>query len=210
MELKKRIALIVTAICFLAVLAGANQLGPRGLILIPTTDVSRQGVTGLGFGYTENKFNVSFKVTLIDNVELGIGGSNYGPLYGFFKWRLIGETPSSPSFSVGATGSEFYGVISKNLTDAGLKGHIGLSTGGYGIVFGGVSYIINPIAVSSGKTPIPVITLMGEFLGLRQDGVKKNVINIGSRLQFNRDFGVDVSVLNFNSLSIGAYLTTTF
>jgi len=187
-----------------------NYLGPRGLLTIPTTDTARPGLAGLGISYTYRSFYANLKATFIDNVELGIAGAINRPLVGFFKWRLIEETPELPAFAVGATGSAFYGVTSKNLTNKGLKGHFGFGTGSYGGFFGGISFVLNPVTVSPAGTLLPVVTIMGEFRDNSNLKDTPAVFNVGSRLQFNRNLGVDIGLLNFNTLSIGAYLTTTF
>lgn len=185
-------------------------LGPKGLLTIPTAAVARPGFYSLGVSYTEKSIYATLKATFIDNVELGIAGSVNRPLYGFFKWCLIEETSQLPAFAMGATGSAFYGVVSKNLTNKGLKGHLGFGTGRYGGFYGGVSLVLNPVTVSPAGTILPVVTIIGEF----QDNSNLNGIpaafNIGSRLQFKHILSVDIGLLNFKALSIGACFTTNF
>ncbi len=207
----RRFSLGLLLLMLLTVIVSADSyLGPKGLMTVPTADVSRQGVAGFGASFTEDRFYGNIKASFVENLELGLGGSNYGPIYGFFKWRLVGETPANPGVAVGATGSSFYGVVSKNLTNTGLKGHLGYGSERYGGFFGGLSYVVNPVAVSATNTPVPIITLMGEFKENRHLQESLSAVNFGARFQFTRDFGVDIGLLNFRGLTIGAYLTTNF
>lgn len=187
-----------------------SYLGPKGLLTIPTAAVARPGFYSLGASYTEKSIYANLKATFINNVELGIAGAINRPLYGFFKWCLVEETSELPAVAVGATGSAFYGVVSKNLTNKGLKGHLGFGTGRYGGIFGGISLILNPVTVSPAGTILPVVTIIGEFKDNSNLNEIPAVFNIGSRLQFKHNLSVDIGLLNFNALSISACFTTKF
>lgn len=207
----RKTSLVLVLLILLTCLVYADSyLGPKGLLTIPTADVSRQSVAGFGVSFTENKMYASFKATFVENLELGITGANKSPIFGFFKWRLINESPMNPAFAVGATGSSIYGVISQNLGNSGLKGHIGYGNGMYGGFFLGLSYVPYPVTMSVKRIPIPIISLMGEYVDHGNLPDVNSAFNFGARFQFTKDFSIDFGLLNFKTITLGATLTTTF
>ncbi|MDD2430703.1 MAG: YjbH domain-containing protein [Firmicutes bacterium] len=207
----KRITLVLVVISILSSMIYADSyLGTQGLLSIPTANVRKTGSASFGLSFTQSDLYTNFKVAFVENLELGIGVSNSKPIYGFFKWRLLEETRDTPAFAIGSTGSDFYAVVSKNLMPNGLKAHMGIGSGLYHGVFGGISYVINPVSVSATRIPVPITTLLVELKESASNEDAPCVFNIGGRFQFNDYLSVDIGLLNMRSFTFGAYLTTAF
>lgn len=207
----KRIILGLLVFCLLAeVVCAFSYTGSQGLLTLPTANMRRNGSGSIGLNYAENDISGALAATFLENLELGIAAGSRDPVYGFFKWRLSEETLDRPAFAVGASGSSFYAVLSKNLLPNGLKAHIGMGSGEYKGVFGGISYVVNPVSISPRKLPVPIVTLLLELKDNSREQEGSFVLNFGGRLQLNNYFSVDIGLLDMKTLAIGAYLTTAF
>ncbi|HOB88578.1 MAG: YjbH domain-containing protein [Bacillota bacterium] len=186
--------------------AAPSQSGKSGLLLAPSADTLGQGSLAIGYSRLGLTDCVYINAGVIPNLEVGLGSRGFGfgaEVYPMLKFRLMGETADLPAVAVGLEGQALYLAASKRLLSSGPRAHLGFGTGKFSGVFIGLDHVLNPVTISSGSgIPVPVTTLMGEYVG--------GSFNIGARFEFPKGLSFSIGLLDTSRLSAGVSFTTSF
>lgn len=198
-------ALLLVAIGVVPALAAGNP-GMTGLFYIPTADVPAKGITGASVQVAPNRISAGMSHTPMENVEFGVssrsGGGAHAQFAAFIKGQLLPETSRDPGLAIGLDESSLFLVASKVVAPM-FRAHVGYGTERYGGLFGGISYLVNPVVVSEpGSIEMPRITLIAEYDGWRP--------NAGARFSFAQGIDLDAALLNMSDLMIGVSWNTQF
>lgn len=182
---------------------GSSMSGPTGLLNIPNADVNGLSMVGASVHVVKNEVWASLNYGIFDFLEIGaaVRSSDHKTRFsGFLKAQIFQETQRDPGMAAGIHDKDAFVVLSKALAPL-MRGHIGLSTGSG--VFGGFSYLLNPVVVSRpNSVQMPRVLLLAEYDGHRP--------NIGTRLSFAQGLDIDVALMNFRDLTIGAAWRSRF
>lgn len=203
----KRIALILLLLMLVPMpsLAGSVS-GTTGLFHTPTSDVLPVGVLGASVHFSENRITAGVGYGLFDFLEVGtaiqLHGGTVARIYPFIKGQIFPETRNDPGLAAGIERDAAYVVLSKSLAPL-VRGHAGVGIGKRSGLFGGVSYLVNPVVQSRpGSLQMPRVLLIGEFDG--------SGLNAGARLSFAQGLDLNVFVRNMNEAVVGAAWRTRF
>lgn len=202
---------ILSFTLLLVILASVPSLagtvyGTTGLFHTPNADVLPTGMIGASVHVADNQVIAALNYALMDFLELGVSsrsrGSSNTKFSAFLKAQIFEETSSDPGLAAGIEGGSAFVVLSKTLTPL-LRGHMGIGTGRFSRLFGGVSYLVNPVVVSrSTNFQMPRIMVIAEY-----DGAGANV---GTRLSFAQGLDVNIMLQDLDDLMIGAGWRTRF
>jgi hypothetical protein len=197
---------LVLVILFTAAAGAQVPMGASGLFNIPTGDVAAKGVLNAGIKISRNGSGFSISYIPSENVEVGVGTvmvpNHSFRLATYLKAQVLEETQRDPSFAAGIHDGSFYVVFSKNL-DTAFRAHLGMGTGALKGLFGGVSYMLNPVVVvKPGDFVMPSITLIGEY--------DSHSLNAGVRLRFSQGLTADLYLRDLYALEGGLSWKTTF
>lgn len=205
--LTKRIALILLLVTLLPVPAlGSGVSGSTGLFHTPTADVMPVGVLGASIHFSENWITAGIGYGLLDVLEIGtavrLKGGAVAQVHPFIKGQILRETRNEPGVAAGIERNAAYVVLSKSLAPL-LRGHAGVGIGERAGLFGGFSYLVNPVVQSRpGSLEAPRILLVGEFGGAG--------LNAGARLSFAQGLDINVFLRNLSEATLGASWRTRF
>lgn len=202
---------IILILAFTTPLLGAAPMDtePYSLISIPTADVSRYGDFTLGYSQAGKRLALGVTYGLTDEMQVGMAASSYGDskvdFSGAVKVRIKDETSHQPALALGLTDNSVYAVASKKFLDVpGLRGYVGFGAGKFDGFFFGLTKVVNPISIKSGKSgwSVPVVTFMAEMV--------KKELNFGARLGFTPNLQMDVGIRGGGELHMDAGYTMTF
>lgn len=191
-------------------LAAPTVYGPTGLMLVPTADVLGNGNFNFALHqWTDNSY-LTFNTSMIDNLEFGVtavswrGGSD---AMANVKFRLMPETKQGPALAVGvndltdSNGRDAYLVVTKNLSQVGFRGTIGLTSNG---LVAGLSKELNPVSISKGgRGGAPSTTLMIEL-----DDHSK--LNVGVGIGLTPEFRANVYLYDLDTAVLGVAYQSRF
>lgn len=221
-----RITGLTLALLILAVPSFAAQsfLGSfSGNIVTPDAVVAPQGSWEVSFhdfidvagGEDLTSFGVLYG--LAENLEVGMAALDNGDSEITFsgKLRLVTETPTTPSvlvgvFDIGSTVNDdasFYLAVSTNITTFAsdvanrpsrpLRLTAGFGSGFFDGFFAGLDWTLNPR-----------LSLMAEYLNQGFEG--DSDINAGFRYAATNNLRLDVGMIDFEELALGASVTSRF
>lgn len=196
---------LIVALTAMPSLAG-SLMGATGLFNIPTADVLPLGMTGASVYVENDRITGAISHGLMDFLEVGAAlrfeGGQAVHAAPFIKGQLFAETARDPGVAAGIEDRSAFVVLSKMLAPR-LRGHVGVGTGRFHGLFGGITYVVNPVVVSrpNGFQP-PRVMLIGEYDG--------RYPNLGARLSFAQGLDIDVALARGNDLMIGAAWRTRF
>lgn len=179
--------------------------GPTGLFNIPSADVNAPSVIGASVHVSDNNVVAALNYSLMDFLEIGASSRSgkYGARFSaFVKGQIFRETANDPGLAAGFEDDSAFVVFSKTLAPL-FRGHLGMGTGRFNGLFGGVSYLVNPVVVTRPSSlQMPRVMLIAEY-----DGRKPNV---GTRLSFAQGLDINVALMNVSDVTIGASWRTRF
>lgn len=205
--MSKRYGITLLILAFLTMPSFAGSLsGSTGLFNIPTSDVLSVGMIGASVHVSDSRVTGAVNYALMDFLEVGatvrFSGGNAVRFSPFVKGQIFAETVNDPGLAAGIQDESAYVVLSKTLAPL-FRGHVGVGTGRFDGLFGGVSYLVNPVVVSRPSSmQMPRVMLIAEYDGLRP--------NVGTRLSFAQGLDVNVLMHNIRDLTIGASWRTRF
>lgn len=197
--------LLMVAVLSTPSLAG-SIFGTTGLFNTPTADIVSVGMFGASVHVDDNRVTGAFNYGLMDFLEVGAAvrfrdgqATRFSP---FVKGQIFAETAYDPGIAAGIEDGSAFVVLSKAFAPL-TRAHVGVGTGRFNGLFGGVSYVLNPVVVSrpAGFQP-PRIMLIAEYDGRNP--------NVGTRLSFAQGLDVNVMLQGISDLMIGAAWRTRF
>lgn len=188
----------------------ASINGSTGLINIPTAGTLAESNLIVSYHHFKGSGTIALTMGVFNGVEVGVSSRlrTGEPLNGNLKVKLLQETSTVPAFAVGLEtymGTPmYYGVLSKQIGAAGVRGHIGIGTGKYRHGVLGISAVLNPVTISSvnKSLKVPVTTLIAEYDG--------SGLNTGLSFRFNSDFSGKVFVSKMKDFGFGLSYTARF
>ena len=178
--------------------AGTTVTGPTGLLTLPTADALAPGELGVGFHMKGGGGIGSITYGLIPGLEAGLAaaGSRHSNIGVHGKAVLSHESASLPGVAVGLCDESFYMVASKRLLGAGVRGHVGVGTGRYDGLILGVSKMLNPVVVDSGKgSSTPAALLAVEYA--------RGAFNLGVDVILSPHVRLKAAAEDFDTLILG-------
>jgi hypothetical protein len=164
------------------------------------------GVLGASIHFSEDWITAGIGYGLLDVLEIGtavrLKGGAVAQVHPFIKGQILRETRNEPGVAAGIERNAAYVVLSKSLAPL-LRGHAGVGIGERAGLFGGFSYLVNPVVQSRpGSLEAPRILLVGEFGGAG--------LNAGARLSFAQGLDINVFLRNLSEATLGASWRTRF
>ena len=213
--MKRKLNLILGLILWLVwwgshtiVAAAPSQLGPTGMIRIPTADALRLGQFSAGYFVWRESGAGVIAAGLPRGIELSAATrrrDNFADTSSInIKFSLNQEALLYPAVAIGVediAGQErrsVYGVISKTLP-YGFRIHIGTGTGRFEGMFGALEKVLNPTPIKSKAAGFPVTSLI-----LEMDG---SHLNYGARMRLAHGLRLD---LGWQGRDEKAYLGLSF
>lgn len=187
----------------LPALAWPSVYGPTGLITTPTADTMKSGGFNFGlFRWSEANY-LTFNMSPMDNLEFGVTGEtgdHWSYVWANVKFRLVPESKQYPGVAVGVTdllddySRGAYVVVTKNLSEIGMRGSIGVKSGG-GLI-AGIAKDFNTVSITSGKRSAgPNTTFMAEIDG--------SDLNLGVGIGLTPQLRANVYLYDMNSAVLG-------
>jgi hypothetical protein len=206
--LLRRNSIIGVFLAFVIVIFTTVTSASGVLVNVPTADLTKDGRLTFGFrdigkvGIAEVSWGVSPDVAAA--VSIIKKGANPETFNAGVKVKLVGEAQEYPALSFGLSRESMYLVASKSLGLRAPRIHAGIGQGRVNGVFAGLSYVVNPVTISSGdkSLSVPVAMVMGEYDG--------RSLNAGVRLVFSPRFDLDVYLVGMEELGWGLKFNTQF
>lgn len=164
--------ILALAVAALPAAASPTVEGPTGLMFVPTADVLPNGGFNFALHRAWDSTFVTFNTSMMENLEFGVTSVSWergSDARGNIKFRLMAETRQNPSVAVGVADladdldRSVYVVATKNLSGAGFRGTIGLSSKG---LLAGLAKELNTVSVSNGaRRGAPGAVFMAELDG---------------------------------------------
>jgi hypothetical protein len=200
------LTLLVAAVAGPCGYASTTYTGETGLLLAPSADTLGANAFAITYGRLGLADVVSVGVGLTPNFELGVGsaGSGHGAsVYPLLKLRLVGESSDMPAVAVGLEDEALYVAASKRLSARGARAHVGFGSGRFDGLFAGVDLVLNPVAISSGRSSgFPVTTVIGEYVG--------GSFNVGARFEVAKGLALSLGLLDLDTFSAGVSFKMKF
>ncbi len=200
------ILLVVAAIAAPVGYAAMTYTGQSGLLLAPSADTLAERYVAIGCARLNLASAISVGIGLAPNLEIGVGSIDpgHGPsVYPLLKLRLAGESRGMPALAVGLEGQALYVAASKRLADRGPRVHVGFGSGRFDGLFAGIEHVVNPVSISARDgAAFPTTTLVGECVG--------GDFNVGAKFDFAGGFGLNIGLLDMDTLSAGVSFRTKF
>ena len=204
--------------------AAPSFLSTSGLILTPDDTVLGPGQFSASvslFDFDDNVTTFGANVGVTESLELGltrvdpdVTGVDAETLFNA-KYLVLPETATRPSLAVGGVdiageldpdgNGGFYAVIGKNLTPIAtgmtgepvnpIRGYIGIGTGIYNGVFGGIDWTLSP-----------KVKVVAEYINEMEatDLVsEKSIFNVGIRLSITDSLTLDAASINGDDFAYG-------
>lgn len=196
--------LVVCLVCLFPVLGAANGI----LVNVPTADLTKDGRLVFGFQDIANRGEGEVSWGISPEVAAKLSVTKLDGKAGKFdagvKVQLLKESVDYPAVSFEIAGNSKYLVASKSLGVRAPRIHAGIGQGRVNGVFVGLSYVVNPVTISSGTKSwsVPVAMVMGEFDGKH--------LNAGIRLAFSPRFDLDLYLVDMEELGWGVKFNTQF
>lgn len=183
--------------------------GVTGLIKAPTASVLKEGELTASFNSFKGERYAAVGLGVFPGVEVGLSShlASHLDLIGSLKVNLIPED-LYPAIAVGLQTShhktDYYIVGSKQLGAVGLRGHFGFGTGSFRNGFGGISSVLNPVAISntSSQFIVPLTTFMIEYDG--------QGLNSGLSFKFGQDLAAKVFVTELQEFGFNLKYSVMF
>lgn len=183
--------------------------GITGLINTPTASVMPDGQLSANFHSFRGERFAAIGLGVFPGVEVGLSShlASHTELVGSLKVNLITED-DWPAIAVGLQsshdGTDYYIVGSKQLGTVGLRGHFGIGTGKFRGGFGGISSVLNPVAISntSSNFVVPLTTFMIEYDGYG--------LNSGLSFKFGQDLAAKVYVTDLQNFGFSFKYSVMF
>lgn len=172
----------------------------RGALLSPTADVIGVGSMELDFLHHRSKNFLGVQLGVYEGISVGIRQDLGGPFYGTLKAALAEETAQMPGFALGADLSldrqHLYAVLSKQLGNPSLRGHLALGSGRYSRAMASLTYVLNPVRVNNAPTTSVFLEYDGQGLngGLVAQFSPEFKANIGLAMGYGLSLGVNYKV----------------
>jgi len=167
-------------------------------MVVPTADVLNDGTIELRLYNHRGRTYLSGAAGMFGTLQVEATGifSADTVVRSALQLALVKEQQDLPGLAVGVEFDDsvlgFYGVVSKQLGLAGLRGHVAWGSGRFSKGMVGVSYVVNPVQVNSNS---PIITVGAEYDG--------NGFNGGISAHFTPNLSAHVYLSDFQSLGAG-------
>lgn len=176
--------------------------GYARVLVVPTADTLRGGQANLGYYLHRQNHYLEANFGIADGINLGVTGIVREDIHfrGNLKVGLLKESMERPGVAVGMELGQsqlgFYGVVSKQLGAAGLRGHLAFGSGRYSKGMIGLSAVINPVQVkTAGGYQMPSLSAALEYDG--------QGLNAGLMAQFSSQFSAHLAVSDFREIGLG-------
>jgi hypothetical protein len=179
-------------------LFSAGMQAQARIMVVPSADVLPDGNVELRLYNHLGRTYLGGAVGMFGAMQAEVTGiiSSTTQLRTAIQLALVKEQQAVPGVALGmeiqASHVGFYGVLSKQLGLAGLRGHVAWGSGRFSNGMVGVSYVLNPVQVNSNT---PVVTL-----GVEYDG---QGLNGGLIAQFAQNVSAHVYLSDFQRLGAG-------
>ena len=180
---------------------GAGVLGGTDLMITPTTSTLSPNNLGIAVNFLEGDnsyFNFDFG--LAKDLELGLAAYNYPnetKLTVRGKFKLLQEHGDTPGLAIGIQdlGQDIispYLVLSKNFSEAGIDGYIGVGGGDYDGIFGGINkaFILDHTSSQLNRVDL--------YLEADTHG-----LNIGTKLGIGSQTKINFGLVNMDQWMLG-------
>ena len=212
----KKVTLITALmlVCLLSLPVLANSLqGTQGLIYMPTADTQSVNKYSLGFQLDGDQssimtanYGINESLEAYLNVASNSKFDNTATTLGV-KGRILQEAQRQPALAAGVmgrkSGTDIFVVASKSIDYKGnLRGHVGFESG-KGLFFG-FNKIYNHVTISSSDSmfSLPVTNCKVEYYN--------NDINLGADFHLNKNFNINLSLIDLEGLSYGIEYSSRF
>lgn len=200
---KARLAL--TVLILSVIVLGAVVPTQARIMVVPTADVLSDGTVELRLYNHRGRTYLSGAVGILGSLQADVTAimASETQLRTALQLALLKEQQSAPGLGLGVeiSGSrvDFYGILSKQLGMAGIRGHLAWGSGRYSNGMVGVSYVLNPVRVNPNS---PTMTL-----GVEYDG---QGLNSGLIAQFAPNLSAHVYLTDFQRLGAGLKYRLSF